>query len=613
MKLAPFAGRVPPDGTTTTKAAAGTDLPIRRATTARRPDRSNTGETDMKIKTTLMMGAAAPLALASAAQAERGTDGQVNILYSQAISTMNGYMSGGTKDVEASSLVLEPLAGFDEKGNIIPRLVTEIPSLENGGISEDRTSITWKIKPDLKWSDGTPFTSEDVKFTAEYCMHPEGGCAQLSRYEGVKSVEAVDPLTVKVTFETPQANPFTAFVGSTSPILQKAQFQNCLGTAASTCTEQNTKPIGTGPFRVTDFKVNDVVQLEANPNYRDPAKPAFATAIVKGGGDIESATRAVMETGEFDYAWNTQVNPELQEQMKAAGKGVFEVAFGTLVERIELNQTDPSSDLPEGERATKAHPHPFLTDPKVRQALSMAIDRQALSEIGYGESGRPTCDLVPAPEENAAKNTSCLTQDIEGAKKLLDEAGWVPGADGVREKDGKKLKVLFQTSVNPVRQEFQSIIKQWWSEIGVDTELKQVDGSVLFGADAGSPDTLQKFYADVQMYANNFDGTDPQPYLAQWTCDKWPSPANQWQGENYVRFCNPEHDAGVKEMLTEADPAKRSALAKKLNNFITVDSNVNLPLIDRGRFSARSNTLGGVVMNVWDSELWNVSDWYRIK
>ncbi|KGJ15500.1 peptide ABC transporter substrate-binding protein [Paracoccus panacisoli] len=566
----------------------------------------------MKL-TTLMMGAAATMALATAAHAERGADGQVNILYSQAVSTMNGYMSGGTKDIEVGSMVLEPLAGFDEKGNIFPRLAAEIPSRENGGISEDMTSITWKIKPDLKWSDGTDFTAEDVKFTADYCMHPEGGCAQLSRYEGVKTVEVVDPLTVKVTFEGPQPNPFSAFVGATSPILQKAQFQNCLGTAASTCTEQNTKPIGTGPFRVTDFKVNDVVMLEANPNYRDPAKPAFATAMVKGGGDAESATRAVMETGEFDYAWNTQVNPEVQEQMKAGGKGEFIVDFGTLVERIELNQTDPSSDLPADERSTTKHPHPFLSDPKVRKALSMALDRQALVDIGYGDAGRPSCDLVPAPEMYAAKNDSCFKQDIEGAKKLLDEAGWVPGADGIREKDGKKMKILFQTSVNPVRQEFQSIIKQWWSEIGIETELKQVDGSVFFGADAGSPDTLQKFYADVQMYANNFDGTDPQPYLAQWTCEKAPSPANQWQGENYNRYCDPAYDEKVKQMVVEIDPAKRAQLAKDLNNMITVESNVTLPLIDRGRFSAKSNTLGGVIMNVWDTEMWNVQDWTRVK
>ena len=566
----------------------------------------------MKLKT-LMMGAAATMALTTAAHAERGTDGQVNILYSQAISTMNAYLSGGTKDVEVGSLVLEPLAGFDETGKVIPRLVTEIPSKENGGISEDMKSITWKLTPGLKWSDGTDFTADDVVFTAEYCMHEEGGCAQLARYDGVEKVEAVDPHTVKVTFKEPKVNPFQAFVGSTSPILQKAQFSSCLGTAASTCTDQNTKPIGTGPFRVTDFKVNDVVMLEANPEYRDAAKPAFATAMVKGGGDIESAARAVMETGEFDYAWNTQVNPQVQEQMKAGGKGEFIVGWGTLVERIELNMTNPSSDLAADQRSTVAHPHPFLTDPKVRQALSMALDRQALSDIGYGEAGKPTCDLVPAPEAYAANNDSCLTQDIEGAKKLLDEAGWVAGGNGVREKDGVQLKMLFQTSVNPVRQEFQSIIKQWWSEIGVETELKQVDGSVFFGADAGSPDTLQKFYADAQMYANNFDGTDPEPYLAQWTCEKAPSPENQWQGENYNRYCDPAYDATVLEFAQTADPAKRGELAKKLNNMITVESNANLPLINRGRFSAKSNTLGGVVMNVWDSELWNASDWHRVK
>ncbi|WP_299358445.1 peptide ABC transporter substrate-binding protein [uncultured Paracoccus sp.] len=562
---------------------------------------------------TMLLGAVASIALASAAQAERGTDGQVNIIYSQAVSTMNPYLSSGTKDVEVSSLVLEPLAGFDNKGEVYPRLVTEIPTQENGGFAEDMTSVTWKLKPDLKWSDGSPVTADDVVFTAEYCMHPEGGCAQLSRYQGIDKVEAVDPQTVKVTFKEPKPNPYMAFVGAQSPILQKAQFQDCLGTAASTCTDQNFNPVGTGPFRVTEFRTNDVVSLEANPNYRDPAKPAFATAMVKGGGDAAAAARSVMETGEFDYAWNTQVSPEVQQQMIAGGKGQFVVDFGTLVERIEMNMTDPSSSLPEGERATTQHPHPILSDERVRRALSMAIDRNLLNEIGYGEAGRPTCNIVPAPEQFASDNTECLTQDVEGAKALLEEAGWTVGGDGVREKDGRKLQLLFQTSVNPVRQDFQALIKQWWSEIGVETELKTVDGSVFFGGDAGSPDTFQKFYADVEMYANNFDGTDPEPYLAQWTCDKAPRPETQWQGENVNRYCDEEYDALVAEMGKTADMDKRGEIAKKLNDMITKESMVVVPLIDRGRVSAHSNTLGGVVLNVWDSELWNASDWHRVQ
>ena len=565
----------------------------------------------MRLKT-LLLGAAATFALAPAAMAERGADGQVNIIYWQAPSTMNPYLSSGTKDVEASSLVLEPLAGFNEKGEVIAKLAAEIPSMENGGISEDMKSITWKLQEGLKWSDGTPVTSADAKFTVDYCLHPEGGCAQAARYEGIESVETPDDLTVKVNFKEPRPNPFTAFTGATSPILQAAQFANCLGAAASTCTDQNFNPIGTGPFRVTSFKTNDVVSLEANPEYRDPAKPAFATVNLKGGGDAAAAGRAVLETGEFDYAWNLQLAPDVLAGMEAAGKGELVTGFGTLVERIEMNMTDPSPDLPEGERSTVAHPHPILSDEKVRRALSMAIDRNLLNEIGYGQAGRATCNLVPAPEMFASDNTECLTQDIEGAKALLEEAGWTVGSDGIREKDGKKLQLLYQTSVNAVRQDFQALVKQWWSEIGVEAELKTVDASVFFGGDAGSPDTFQKFYADVEMYANNFDGTDPEPYLAQYTCEKIPGPDNQWQGENVNRFCDPEYDKLVVELGKTGEIEARATLAKRMNDILTKDNMVVVPLVDRGRVSAKSKTLGGVILNTWDSELWNAADWHRV-
>ncbi|RJE86516.1 peptide ABC transporter substrate-binding protein [Paracoccus onubensis] len=566
----------------------------------------------MKLKT-MLMGAAASMALAPGAMAERGSDGEANIIMWQAPSTMNMFLSSGTKDIIASSMVLEPLAGFQPDGTLFPELAQEIPSLENGGISEDLTSITWKLKEGLKWSDGTPVTSADLVFTAEYCMHPEGGCAQLAKYEGVESVEAIDDLTVKVNFTEPRPDPFAAFVGGQSPIIQKAQFEKCLGAAAPTCTEENFNPIGTGPFRVVSFKTNDVIEFEANPEYRDPEKPAFAKLTMKGGGDAAAAARAVLETGEFDYAWNTQLAPDVIEGMEAQGKGKVQAAFGSLVERLMVNLTDPSSSLPEGERSTLNNPHPFLSDPAVRQALSMAIDRELLNEIGYGSTGKATCNLVPAPEAWASPNTDCMTQDIEGAKKLLDDAGWVPGAGGVREKDGMRLSILYQSSVNAVRQDFQSLIKQWWSEIGVETELKTIDASVFFGSDAGSPDTLQKFYADIEMYANNFEGNNPEPYLAKFTCDKAPGPDNQWQGENIVRFCDEEYDKLVAELGKTVDQDERGKLGQKLNEMLTKDSHAIIPLVYRGTASAVSNALGGVQLNAWDTELWNVQDWYRVK
>lgn len=567
----------------------------------------------MKL-TSALLGAACAFAMAPAAFAERGADGELKLTFPQAVSIVNPYLSSGTKDIWASSMISEPLAGYDNNGVLTARLVSEIPSVENGGISEDLTSITWKLIPGLLWSDGSPVTSADVVFTGAYCMDPAGGCAQLSKFEGITAIEAVDDLTVKITFSAPKPNPFNAFVGATNPILQKAQFEACIGAAAPTCTDQNNMPIGTGPFMVTGFTVNDTVSMAANPNYRDASKPAFATAMIKGGGDAESSARAVMETGEFDYAWNTQIPPDSQAAMTAAGKGQFVVAFGTLVERLEMNMTNPSADLPEGERSTAMHPHPFLTDINVRTALSMAIDRDILREVGYGAGGKPTCNVVPAPEMYASDNTACLTQDIEGAKALLESSGWTDSdGDGVRDKDGKKLNILYQTTVNPVRQDFQALIKDWWAEIGVETELKAIDPSVFFGGDAGSPDTFQKFYADVEMYANNFDGTDPESYLTQYKCDKAPSPENQWQGENMNRFCDPAYDAMVAELSATRDAAKRAELSKALNDMVTKNSMVVIPLVHRGTLSAHSNTLGGVMINAWDSELWNVADWFRVK
>jgi peptide/nickel transport system substrate-binding protein len=567
----------------------------------------------MKVAKNILLGTAALALSASAAYAQRGADGQVNIIYWQAPSILNPYLSGGTKDIESASLVIEPLGRYDQVGNLVPYLAEEIPTLANGGVSEDLTTITWKLKSGLKWSDGSAVTSADVVFTAEYCMHPEGGCAQLAKFEGVDKVEAIDDLTVRVTFKAPKPNPYGPFMGGQSPIIQKAQFQDCLGAKAPECTQANFNPIGTGPFVVTEFRPNDVIQMKANENYRDPAKPAFATLTFKGGGDAAAAGRSVLETGEFDYAWNLQLAPDVISKMVEAGKGKAIAAFGTLVERIEMNLTDPDPALAADVRSTAKAPHPILSDMRVRKALSMAIDRNLLVEVGYGRAGRPTCDLVPAPENYAAKNQECMTQDIEGAKKLLEEAGWMPGGDGIREKDGRKLKLVYQTSTNAVRQDFQALIKQWWAEIGVDTELRNIDASVFFGGDPGSPDTFQKFYADVEMYANNFDGTDPESYLAAYTCDKAPRPETQWQGENINRYCDPAYDALVAELGKTGDLAKRGEIAKKLNNMLTVESYTIVPLVDRGRVSAHSNSLGGVVLNTWDSELWNAADWFRVK
>ena len=567
------------------------------------------------LKTLLLASAAMAVASGTAfadGHEKRGRDGEVKIIYWQAPSTLNPYLSGGTKEVESASLVLESLARFDNTGKMIPWLAADIPTVENGGVSADLTSITWKLKEGVKWSDGSALTANDAVFTWKYCTDPAGGCAQLSYFDGVKSIEALDDLTIKITFNGPKPFPYTSLVGSESPIIQAAQFADCTGAKAPECTTANFGPIGTGPFVVDEFKPNDVVLYSANENYREPGKPAFGKVLFKGGGDAASAARSVLETGEFDYAWNLQIDPKLLASMEAKGLGTVQTAFGTSVERLHLNQTNPDPALGDA-RSTTDNAHPFLTDSAVGQAMSMAIDRALLVEVGYGAGGQVTCNVLPAPAAYASTaNDSCKTQDIEGAKKVLDAAGWVPGPDGVRAKDGVRLSVLYQTSTNAVRQDTQALIKQWWSEIGIETELRNIDASVFFGGDPASPDTFQKFYADIEMYTNNFSGVDPEAYMANWRCTEIPGPKSQWQGANIQRFCDPAYDALVDKMSGTAALEDRAALAKEMNDMLMKSYSI-VPLIHRGGVSAHANSLGGVKISDWDTELWNIADWHRKK
>jgi len=572
-----------------------------------------------KLRSVLLMSLVAIMALGTLVPTIVAQDEEVlNILYWQAASTLNTFLSGGTKDQDPAALVLEPLAGYDQDGVLFPRLAAEIPTVENGGISEDLTQITWTLKEGVLWSDGTPFTAEDVVFSADYCMNPDTGCSWISLFAGVEEVEAVDDLTVTITFDSPTAYPYTPFVGVLSPVIQKAQFEGCEGANAQSCTEQNFAPIGTGPFIVEEFRANDVVTFVRNPNYREEGKPFFDRVVWKGGGDAESAARAVLETGEADYAWNLQISPEVLSAMEAAGNGQVVVGFAMNVERLLMNQTNPDPALGEnrsvfmdGENA-----HPFLTDPVVWQAMSMAIDRNVIAEQLYGAAGQATCNVIPAPPAYASTNNDeCLTFGTEEAKEearaMLDEAGIVDtDGDGIREYDGIPMVISYQTSTNAVRQSTQALIKQWWSEIGIETELRNIDSAVFFGGDPASPDTYGKFYADVEMFTNGSPGTDPQGYLGNWLTSEINGPSNNWLGNNVPRFYSEEYDAIHEELSQTADLEQRSELAIQLND-ILVQNGVLVPLVHRGSASAHANSLQGVLINAWDNEMWNIADWTR--
>jgi peptide/nickel transport system substrate-binding protein len=557
---------------------------------------------------------------APASSTGRGADGEVQLVYWQEISLLNPYLANGIKDYHAASLVLEPLIKNDPDGNLLPVLAAEVPTVENGGVAEDLTSITYQLRPDVLWSDGTPLTADDVVFTWQYCTEPATGCGTLSTFAGVSNVEALDAQTVKITFDGPQPYPYTVFAGQLAPILQGAQFADCVGEAAQGCAEQNTMPVGTGPYTVQEFRANDTVVYAANPNYRVAGQPHFATVVIRGAEDAAAAARAVLQTGEADYAWNLLVEPAVLDPMVAGGRGQVVSAFAGSVERIMFNFTNPDGALGDQRaewRADDPNPHPFLTDPAVRQAMSLAIDRPLIAAQLFGVGGAPTCNILAGPPAVVSPNNDgCLQQDMEGAKELLEAAGWVDThGDGVRAKEGVELRVLFQTATNPVRQKIQVLVQQWWQAIGIATELRNIESAVFFSGDPASPDTLGKFYADTAMFANGPDSPDPQNYLVVWTCEvdgesNIASAENEWLRPNIERWCSPEYDALFAEFQAAVDPAERARLAIALNDLI-VQNYVNLPLVSRATVSAYANDLQGVVANGWENTLWNIQEWRR--
>ena len=569
--------------------------------------------------TAATVGAAATAApaptAAHAARPGRGAGDTLRILYWQAPTILNNHLAVGTKDVEASRLVLEPLAAIDPEGNFVPLLAEEIPTVANGGVAPDFTSITWKLRKDIKWSDGSDFTAADVVFTYQYCADSRTACTSVAAFRGIKSVEAPDEYTVKITWEASNSYPYQVFTSTRGAILQRAQFEQCVGEAASTaadCQAANLAPIGTGPYKVVEFKPGDVVIYEINERYRDPERPFFKRVELKGGGDAPSAARAVLQAGEVDWAWNLQVEAAVLQQLASQGGRGNLVTYNTAnVERLLINFTNPDPALGE-ERGQLSQPHPFLTDLKVRQALALAIDRKAIAEQLYGPAGYPTCVFLwyPPFAQSVADIFKDCNQDIAAANRLLDEAGWQRGPDGIRVKDGKRLSLLFQTSVNTLRQKTQELIKANWAEIGVETELKSVDGSVFFGSDPGNPDNIGHFFADIQMYTTGATEPDPTSHLCGWISSAASQKENEWRGTNNMRWQNAGYDALCDQLRNELDPDRRVAIARQMDALIVSDVAM-IPLVARPRVAGASKDLKGYNPSGWDAELWDIANWYK--
>ena len=536
---------------------------------------------------------------------KRGGGGLLKVLWWQGPTLLNPHFATGTKDQDGSRLFYEPLAGWDAEGNLRPILAETVPGREDGTLAADGRSVTWKLKKGVKWHDGKPFTADDVVFTWEYSRNPTTATVTSASYKDV-TVEKIDDYTVVVKYPAP--TPFWAdtFVSAAGCIIPKHLFADFIG-EKSRDAPTNLKPVGTGPYKFKDFKPGDLVTGVINMDYHQDNKPYFDAIEMKGGGDAVSAARAVLQTGEFDFGWNMQVEDEILQRLEKGGKGRVNFTKGGGIEHIQLNTRDPWTEV-DGERASLKTTHPTLSDLAVRQALALLVDKDSVEKHIYGRTGVATPNFFNNPERFRSKNTK-YEFNVDKAIDILEKAGWKKGADGIREKDGKKLKFVYQTSINQPRQKNQAIVKQACQKAGIDIEVKAVTASVFFSSDVANPDTYPHFYADLQMYNNGPLQPDPEVFMRQFCSWEAASKANKWQGRNITRWQNKEYDEIHKAAQVELDPIKRAAMFIKLNDLV-IDNIVVIPVVARLGVQAVKDKLV-VDLTGWDNNTWNLASWYR--
>lgn len=539
---------------------------------------------------------------------KRGGGGLLRLLFWQAPTILNPHLAQGPKDFNAASIVLEPLADFAPDGSLVPKLAAEIPTAGNG-IAADGKSVIWKLLPSVQWSDGQPFTANDVKFTFDYVSNEATAATTIQYYKGVDSVQVVDDHTVKVNFKGPAPGWYTVFVGVNGMILPQHLLKDAIGAKARTDLF-NLKPVGTGPYKVDDFKPGESVQYSINDQYRDPVRPSFDQITITDSPDALTAARKVLQTGEADFAWNLQVDPVQLKELADGGKGVVEVPPFSAIQKIQINLSDPRKDV-NGEMSSLAAPHPWQSDLNVRRAYTLAIQRDVIAQQFYGMTGIATSNILVAPANYVSKNTS-WSYNLEQAGQLLDTAGWTKGSDGIRQKDGVRMSLVFQAPVNPVWQQQQDMIKGDFEKLGIPVQIKPIDAQVFFDPAPSSPDTYTHFYADIQMFTNGPASPFPLDYMTAWYggAENIPQQGNQWSGRDVERWQNDEFNRLYQQAQSELDPAKQALLFVQMNDLV-VNNVVEIPIVAQGTPAGRARNLQNVHLSPWTSDLWNIADWIR--
>lgn len=542
---------------------------------------------------------------------ERGAGGDLRLISYQAATSLAAHGGQGSKDAYPGSLIMEPPLTYNDRGDIEPLLIEEAPSIENGLLSEDLLTATFTFLPDLVWSDGEPVTANDLIFTWQWVTNPSNASINIDVWDTIESIEATDDKTAVITFKQARVNWYEPFIGVSTGVLYPAHaFDNDPNNKNDAFA---THPIGTGPFVIDTFEPNDIAIFSVNENYREPNKPYFSSVTFKGGGDAVATGRAVVQTGEYDYAWNVQAEPDIIEQINQSGEyGELVGVRTTTTEVIYFNFSDPNTEV-DGQRSQKDTPHPFFTDPAVREAINLAVDRRLIAGQFYGEPDSATANVLSGDPTFESPNTS-WEFDLDKAAQVLEDAGWVMDGD-VRKKDGIALEFTFTTAANAVRQKTQAVVKDALDSIGFKVALDQVDSAIFFDSSPGNDQSNTHFYSDMMMWSSGPGAPVSPQFMIKWYSGpdgrNIAQKENDWSGLNFQRYQNPDYDALFDELRHATTFEEAIDLLISLNDTVITDHAV-VPLVARTFYYGIANRLNRTNMdmdNRWTGPFDNIANW----
>ncbi|MDZ5449473.1 peptide ABC transporter substrate-binding protein [Labrys sp. ZIDIC5] len=508
--------------------------------------------------------------------------GQMVISFSQEPTVFNPHLLHIEVDEGIHYSVFNPLFDVDPDGKFTPSLAVEVPSVENGGISAD--GLNWKVKlrDGVKWHDGKPFTAEDVKFTLELMVDPNFRSWRRTGHEHVRDIKVVSPTEITWRLEKPFA-PYPSILASTF-IVPK----HILAEAADKNTAPfNNAPVGTGPFKWSKRVAGDYIELAANEDYFGEG-PYLERVVYKYIPDM-TVMYTQFKTGDVDLVGLQWITADHYEEAKTLEGKIVTVVPTATIESVAFNMERPQ-----------------FKDPAVRKALYHALDKKTIIEALY--YGLPTPTESYMPQQSFYYNPDLPKQeyDPEKAKKVLDEAGWAPGADGIRAKDGVRLSFSNSTTAgNHLREQVQQFMQQSFKDIGVEMTISNLPPAVMWG-----DYWMMSKFDSVVVGLNFLTGPDPD------TSDYFMSTsigAKGGNGQNTWQYANPEVDRLLKEAGNLFVPEERRKLYFKIQEIMRTDLPF-LPMYQYATVRGRKKGVEGFLPNINNRiDSWNVNTWHWAK